>query len=608
MIFSTIHARGLILAIFTLIGFVTIFEVPYFFPSATRTISASYDYGFNNTVGLLMLAFCCLILVGIGVFSPSKVVFGAIDLDKKANSVSNRDIVLVAIASLAAIAVLFGLSGDLGFGESTQFFLAMERISIGQKLYSDFDFYYGPLLAYVPYWLYLAGEPLGLTFKPAYFISLAFLQIVGLLELRYILNKFSFKQGLARKIFYAIALATLPLHSGINLILFRFITPAVGLILIGRMSGGSLVVRSIVIIAFTFLSFGISAEYGVIFSVALSIYISGIFLIDKSYNNALFLFFTLVSPSVFYVLFPGLFATMHLYILGAWRWPFAPSLQLILFFISTFAIAFYLGSLLRRAKNSFFNICFCLLAIGSLPAALGRCDPGHVVLNGLLVLIIAYSFIAHIWSAKQSATIGFLLLLAFCVFYNASTFQMYSRVYMSLAFSKLHKTISNESLDKLIGLGSKISGMGIDDTRKKINKFYLLEGNDFHSAFANIEKIYVPFQPNETISQYLRKTKKIAFLYFKDYSILASDPEVKLAIEDIHEKNAEFLLLPAVWNKLAEPENYSEQIDLLFTTKYSRKPIRNGRLLLGPLIEYIEKNYTMQTQLGSYVIMRSTIM
>lgn len=582
-----------------------IFEVPYLFPQSVRTISASYDYGFNNTIGILLLIMACGIFATLGFFWTKKnTELKFFDANPSSAQISQREILVTSFVSLLLISLLFLVSGTYGFGESTQFLQAMERISIGQKLYVDFDFYYGPILAFGPYLIYKIGQLVNFEYKTAYFITLAIFQVISLIELRFILNSISLRSGLARKFFYVIVFSTLPFHSGINLILFRFITPVSGFIFLRKKENLSIKWRSAIVLSLSFLTFGLSIEYGVVFSVALCIYLIFSLVIDRTPGSLICLAITMVSPVFFYGLFPGLFHTMHLYLLGAWRWPFVISLHLLIFFTSVFIVAFLIGSQLRDVKKNYFLISLCILAIGSLPAALGRCDPGHVILNGLMIFILAYSYISYTWSKKYIFAMYFAFIMSFGVFCSYPTIKSYGIIYVSQSFKKLSQYATKSEISNLIKYGSILSGLPKDEVARKVQNFNKRQLIDYKNIFQNINTIYSPYMISEDVANYLRKSNKIEYFYFKDYSILASEPEVTKAIEDMKKKNVAYLILPNFWDKLSEPEDNTKTINLLFTTKYNRLPIRNGRLLLSPVINYVKNSYTLDAKFDNFVIMK----
>jgi hypothetical protein len=591
---SLVAAMGLVLA----------FQAPYHFPPAVRTISASYDYGFNNTFGILILGVFALMFLWAGFLWCHEGSLPRFFTDKSVEpTIGFRDIWLAAVPSLLVISAVFLLSTNFGFGESTQFILTMQRIASGQKIYTDFDFYYGPLLAYLPYGVYKLMHFVRGDYKDAYFFTLTVLQLVGLLELGYLLNALNIPPRARRWMFYAIALSTLPVHSGINLIVFRYITPLIGFVFLKRIEKFSLGL-AVAIPTLCFVTFGISVEYGTVFILATAIYYAGRFLIDRSVSSLRSLALVIVSSLLVYLTFPGLFHTVRLYLMGAWRWPFVPSLVLVLFFLLVFTLAFAIGARLRNIKENHFFLCFCLLCFGSLPAALGRCDPGHVLLNGMGIIVLAYAYLHSVVRPRLITIFRLVFVIAFGVLMNLSTLAMYSNIYKGLAFRQLNERLSGKQLSTLEHIGSRVTRIDEADMRRRIDSFTQAQNLDLKPAFVGIDHIAAPYFTSLEISSYLQSSGKLNYLYFKDFNTLASELEVAWAIRDLKEKNCGFLILPEDWLTVAEPVDQSHIINLIFSSKYTRQPIHNGREILEPLVAYISAQYVPYRHVGKFIIVK----
>lgn len=599
-------SNWIVLSLIGIIGLFLIFEVPYLFPPQVMTLSASYDYGFNNTIGIIVLGIVSLLFVGAGFLSVKDDKYMHIGIHSSAETpLSFSAVVITSGLSIVLVFILFLISGDFGFGESQQFILAMERVSIGQQLYKDFDFYYGPLLVYIPYAIYKISYLFEGSFKGAYFICLAFLQIAGLFELRYILNAIPIQEDIRKKTFYAIALFTLPFHSGINLILFRFITPAAGMILLKKIGEMNVFIKSITILALSSAVFGISIEYGVIFTVALTIYYLGLSIVKKCPVDLFYSALVLTVAFLFLFFFPGLFNTVKLYLLGGWRWPFVPSLPLLLFFISVFLLSFTIGNHLKNISENYFFLSLCLLALGTLPAALGRCDPGHVFLNGLMVLILSFSFLSYITKPKLTRLFGLMLVLSFGVPLMFGTIYMCSGIYSRNAFIKLDLVINQKAVDKFTYYGAKLFGKDENVIKSKIQAYRKSKKMNLENQFSSITKVIAPYNLPDNLSNFLRLTNRIDSLYFKDYNILASEIEVERALQDMKKFRNDFLVIPIGWEKMDKPDSQIGLINILFLTKYTKDQKRNSRLLLTPIIKYINENYSFHSQVDNqFIIMQ----
>ncbi|MDB5820802.1 MAG: hypothetical protein JWQ11_4442, partial [Rhizobacter sp.] len=442
--------RRLVISSFAaLIGLFLVFQLPYLRPPTVRTISASYDYGFDNSLGILVLAATALFFVGAGFAWMKRPSAIAMTSAHAGDEITRRPLWIMTFVSLLLIGALASISSDFGFGESTQFVLALERLSLGQTIYAQFDFYYGPLLAYGPYAIFELGHWLHLDLKTAYFIALALFQWAGLLELRFLIDALDVTPRQRRWMFYTVALATLPFHSGINLILFRFLTPVAGLLLLRRAERLGVGMRCLLMVGLSLLTFGISVEYGVVLAVSLAIYYGGSFAFDRRPSNLMYVAVALASPVLCYFAFPGLFNTVHLYLMGAWRWPFVLSLPLVTFFFAVWVLAFATGSMLNDIRRNYFAVVLCILAVGSLPAALGRCDPGHLMLNGLTVMLLAWAFVARSMAGRSRVVFGVLLVVGIGLTNIVAALRLYAPLYTSLAFRVVARHVPPDTMARL---------------------------------------------------------------------------------------------------------------------------------------------------------------
>jgi len=599
--------RVFLLVSLSLLGACLVFQVPYLYPPTVRAISASYDYGFNNSVGILLLCIIALLFVGLGFLTSSGA--NRIHLLERAEGVlvTQRELMWACLLSVLTVGLCAGFSGAFGYAESTQFIQAMERLAAGEFPYIDFDFYYGPLLAYIPFVFQQAGNLIGLSSKNSYFVTLLLLQIISLFELKYLLNAVELPGQLRRWAFWLVALSTLPLHSGINLILLRYITPLVGFIFLKQIEGGA-AWRSVVVTALlVLLTFGISVEYGTVFTLTVCVYQAGLWLMERRMRHAVALTVALLMPAVFWLIFPGLFHTVHLYLMGAWRWPFVPSPVLVTFFGAVFVLAYAAGQHLRKLRRHFFFLSLCLLAFGSLPAALGRCDPMHVLLNGLGILLLAYVALAGKVQRQSAGRVGLVLVLVFGVLLNLGGLLATHTYYGTLAFRMLVRNMPPEHLPALVNAAARVLQKDPSVVQERIEKSGLLASSEAWSLVDGIPKAASPYLLAESQARYLRETGKLQTLYFKDYAILASEPEVTWAIRDLEARRPQYLALPILWRNVAEAQDYRVLINGLFTSYYAREPFRNSNALLKPLVDHILARYEQVGEEGAVVLMRRRV-
>lgn len=424
-------------------GMVALFTIPYYFPPAVMAVSGSFDYGFNNTVGILILGVLCFFYLVAGYFRAADASSSDVPAKPASKAVTRRDVLICAAIAAALIAILSLLASDYGFRdtESEQFLHGMQRLNDGQEIYRDFDFYYGPWLLYIPQLCFLLLEPFGGSMVAGYLLSLFLLQLLSLVQLRFLIDHLPITEPYRRITFYVAALATLPIHTGINLLLFRYISVPWAVLLISRMPPDQPTRRLVTAAASAVLIYGASPEYGIILSVVMLVMAAGSFLERRPLESAGIALLAVTTPLLFWLVWPGLFTSFGVYAQGGWRWPFVPSLGLTAFFAAMFLIAFAIGLRLRKARENVLYLTVCLAALGSVPAALGRCDPVHLMLNGCTILLLAFSYVSRSASRRVVAAYGGLMILAFGVLPTFSWLYMYNGVYME----QLAETISPDA-------------------------------------------------------------------------------------------------------------------------------------------------------------------
>jgi hypothetical protein len=573
---------------------ICLFWLPYNFSDGVVTVSASYDYGFNNFVGIVVLFFVCVCYLLLGWWKGAS---NAVGLESAISTggVLRKDLILTGLTSILLAVFLYFISGSHGFTESVQFFHAVDRLLAGQVLYSDFDFYYGPLLGYLP-----AFASLGFGVKAGYFLVLAILQLAGLVQLRYLTNKLPIREVFRRPIFYTVAILTMPIHSGINLLLVRYITLACGILFISKIDSRRQALIVMSSLALSFLSYGISTEYGAICTLTLAV--SGLvgFYFSRRLSDLAVGTLSLFVPIVFFFAFPGMFETVALYAKGGWNWPFVPSMALLSFFAAIFLVAYNTGENFRAIKSNIGYLSVILASLGGLPAALGRCDPGHILLNGLPVILVGFGYLT-IKNLRWSRVFGSMLLLTFGLLYGVSVLQLYAPVFAGLAIKRLVTIVPSENFVKAAALiihdPEKLARI-----QEKIDRAYVAK-NNLQLDIPEGQDIIVPYYVND-IYDGLRERYNVRRLYFKSYDIITNSDELRVALSELARNRDAWIVIGENYTDFDEPVEYAKLINILFSTYYNRQAIHNGASLYTPIIEYINDNYAVRQKINGYLVLQ----
>lgn len=218
--------------VYSIAGMLALFFLPYHFPyKQILATSTSVDYGFNNQVGVIILFILSLGLVLyawlVSVQDKNVAVkYGELISPKNDNVL---DGIFKKCMSFQVIFCLFLwvlIRHTLGMNESAYFFRRLHDLIMGEKLYLKIDFSYGALLLYVPMLLYKFFSLFStIKIQDAYSISLLFMQCLSFYWFYKIMSRIRIEACTKKIIFITLFIITLPLSTGMNYILFRFITP-----------------------------------------------------------------------------------------------------------------------------------------------------------------------------------------------------------------------------------------------------------------------------------------------------------------------------------------------------------------------------------------------
>ena len=379
--------KGLLVAYFALSLF-AIFYIPYFFPVRPST-SDSYIFGYNNSVGILLV----LLLVSIGAtwtkgfnfnFTPSG----------PSSKVSQKYLWLgLAIELAACIGMWLGVLRYGPLGELVYPASRVWLLSQGKHPFTDFEWSYGSGLLYGPKWIAFF---LHINVFDAYFLFWTMISVFSIVLLYATINLIDFPSRHKTKIFLvftACAVLGVP-NMGTYYALLRYICALYFILHIYRLNRRSLRLAArirvgILAVAFAVILSWISPEVTIAF-----VFASAVCLFPT--RSALSLakqfgiyFATLIS-------FAGVFAygfISHSFdaVLdkgqGSTSFPIISAPSTLLFLASLFVCACYVVQRASRAEIQDNTIALIIFSVPMTAAALNRCDPGHLLLNGMGILL-----------------------------------------------------------------------------------------------------------------------------------------------------------------------------------------------------------------------------
>lgn len=390
-----------------LVASIGVFWLPWHFSSKTPAVGESYALGFNNhlaveTLGLSILlgtAACCLgarrstaytwFQVSPRLFPPWKDARG-------------EYWILVSLCVIMAVGLLFWTSylADPSWCEARTFLHGMDLVAVGQAPYRDFMYVYGPAFIYFPLWLSNICGGL-LSFEQAYAISLILFSIGGLVALFVYIRSFELPKprrilvtGVAMVIWVGgttLGMQYTPLR--------YYIVPASLVFLDAiatRQGGGGMagfvrvgLAAAIAVAA----GLATSPEMGI--ATTLGVFGYGfILMLRRSIPGAAAC--ALAAVLVFAataLVFPGYFDSVLSFSVGAYNFPVYPDVHnLCVVAISLIILPRLIASALTNPIEQRAPLALALAFAGGmlLPPALGRCDPGHVASNSLILALIMF--------------------------------------------------------------------------------------------------------------------------------------------------------------------------------------------------------------------------
>jgi hypothetical protein len=96
-----------------------------------------------------------------------------------------------------------------------------------------------------------------------------------------------------------------------------------------------------------------------------------------------------------------IFETLKTFGAGGYSIPIVPAAHILLFFFACGLISVFVSARFREGSRGDGMLMLVSVSVGALPAALGRCDTGHVALSGMGILIVATvlaSNFPRVWS------------------------------------------------------------------------------------------------------------------------------------------------------------------------------------------------------------------
>lgn len=574
-----------------LMAWYAVFEFPYLFPPAGPLSSNSYDVGFSNMVAVMAVVFF------IGLFFLRRLMFK--DTAEKVASVfqwsspSGGGATRMGVGILLLFCVVYaGLSLVIGwatpfldsYGESQYFVGRVDLLLHGFQPYRDVQFVYGPLFIYLPAFIARVGHVMGWSVEQSYLLFLIIAQVCGLCVLFYFVNRLRLKVQLKVIIFSFISLTFVNYTMGVQCTLIRYFLPYALLfnlrsiyLKLEKTSGAGLVRKiSVIFFLFALAALMLSPEVGIIYVVSQAAYC--VWMMRHGQRTWWPLIATLLAMPVCLILCsPAYLMSVLAFGGGAANFPVVPSIFILFYLGSLFCVVPLLMQAAWKEQDkhtSALMVAIIVLIMGFLPAALGRCDPGHVTLNGAAALAITLAVLGKAYPRK-------------CLYYIAGYAVV--GVFLSCVYQTLHY---KGGLDPVL---AAFGGNRVLPEEKVPSIITELKLSEYPS-------IMTPLGIDKEVERYLRKTGQYRPAYYNDFLVMVSPGQVEREIETI--KKAPILLVPA---NVQQFKNAGQVDAYLMSDAFRRGQEMGQRSFLSSLqlipmnYRITQKPYSSYCEIGKYI-------
>ncbi len=596
-----------------------VFVLPYSFPPHTRLVSPSYVFGFNNRLAILSLGVTTLLLAVLELRSAPISLRLFTDHPRATGWYRNRTLMwLYGAAALTYLAITlviyFGIAKSDGYykldWESSQFLWRTRlMMTYGLQPYRDFVAEYGPALVYLPEWSGRLLQPFGISVEAAYYVLHYLLNLIGLAALLYLTDSFSISLRAKRTAFILVALSAFSEMMGLNGLLIRFILPYVSLLLVHRATGkaaaGNKFWRLYLLIAATSVAnIAVSPDIGVEWFLGLAVYTGFVFRVQSGLAVRMFLseFVVLaISPLVLPVAY---FHTLVSFSQGGNNFPIVPALHIV-FYLLVFLLCVPRFLAIGWLERNLQGACVAgmgALCLAALPAALGRCDPPHVILNGFGLFTLSFAVFAQ-GGLRRFATYTavYVAIAIFAFQYSNAKVYGVSPSYVRAGVTRLYAFLERLGRKAEPNTGASTQSAGLPPNVQQQNA-------QPYAGFEKYRRLGLPYGSygyEKSLQRYLWANRQVAPERYMGTVAIYNEQHLAERLDDLGhirylvvQKN--FLRLFENRDLCSELRSYLKSSFLYFTAPPCTQPVFEPNV---DLARFVYQHYRVIDQINDYLIL-----
>ena len=582
-----------------------VFILPLFVPlKPMQAVSASYLAGFNNSVATALAALLSGLAFGLTLWLRRRRGLPLLRLEMRQNEPLGRGFItgvtlvsatVLAICAWMVVASHLRYLGDAGYIIEQ----ATAERETGRALYTQLEFAYGPLLILPEIWV---SELLGCSVTVAYYLTFVLESSLGLLALAYVLNAVPMRTSLRKAAFALLAIGAITPHLGMNYTFFRFVSPLA--VLLGATGTRSLP-RCVLLLSLGEVAVVlISPELG--FALAAGVVTFGLL---RAWEDGWRWLLAAVLPvavlgTLLLTLGRPFLAMAATFSRGALNLPVGPYPHILVFlFALVWLVPFGLARFpqLRGFLGSRLLALYAV-SLAFLPAALGRCDPLHVLFNGTGVLVLS---LVGVSGSSRRARIAWLTAIAVLVFWNQFVDeQLFEAGCAQVLRQSLLPHLPSSAVGHLVKVVGLYRQSLADILAQKRVPDLSLDAAELDRLVGGAP-IATPLEIPPSLEQELKDTHHYSQSYFAFWVDMMNPQTEERSIRDVNA--CPWMLLPRGWifNNPHTPGYIAEFQG--FSLPYRT---RNAALYLPGLAfqQNLKQHWTAVQDLGPYVLYKQTKM
>jgi hypothetical protein len=582
-----------------------VLSVPYLVPQRP-TASDSYLFGYNNRAGVILLVLLS------GAFAIWKKGY-ALDLRPagEPREVSRKALWICLGIQLSACLLMVLVAGSLGgFSESSYEIDRTWLLAHGKLPYSGFEWPFGVLLLYGPLWF---ARLLRCSIPGGYHVFWVLNSLAGVVLLFATINRLDYPTPRKTQIFvlFFIAFVPLVLCMGGHYTLVRYVAPLYFVLIVHRLSARSKLRKvqwpaASMAVVLTAVLLLISPEMAIAHALACCVLLfpRRSPLSPGSLSVVTYLAMFAMLAAVFETALKlRLFDTLRASAGGADSFPIPLSISVLFFFGVVFVCV---CSLVRRCTDSSLNdnsVALIVLSAPLLAAALGRCDTGHIMCNGvglILVVSVYASLSSRTWRRYSTAFVVAALAVPAYSVYRFSLPYVGSAAMRSAAevarpgrtgaLAKIVRTVIRAMPTGVSGMPSPLESkmLQLHSVPATIDFPALYPGVDFSRSDGILDAPF-GYRPNG-FGSYL--SGRVDYGYFEGLENANTPAMVERKIEELAQHPERHLLIPHADASLCTLDGPSERqfLTIVFFFPYIAN-VAHPQGVREPLCNYIVSHY-----------------